>query len=394
MSYFCLMDSNFDMLAKCFYGFEAILAKEIRDLGGQKVREGVRNVSFAGDLGFLYKANLALRTALRILVPVHSFKLHTEEDLYKGLMDVNWQAYMDVDNTFAVSSTVNSKVFNHSHYVALRAKDAVVDYFRKEVHKRPNVDVKHPDVLFHVHLQGNECTLSLDSSGDSLHKRGYRSDTNIAPINEVLAAGLVLMSGYNGSVDFLDPMCGSGTILIEAAMIACNIPAGIHRPEFGFEKWKNYDGDLFELIHGSLLKRSRNAPNRILGFDKAPSAIRKAQENIKNASLEDFIKVERKNFFVEDNPFEGDGLLLFNPPYGERLNVDVDRFYGQIGDSLKQRYQGTTAWMISSDFSNGLKHVGLRPSRKVKVFNGKLECRFVKYEMYEGSRKKKTSQAE
>ena len=384
------MDNNFDMLAKCFYGFEAVLAKEIRDLGGQKVKEGVRSVSFVGDLGFLYKANLALRTALRILVPIRHFKVNREEDLYQGLMNVDWQAFMDVNSSFAVSSTVHSKVFNHSHYVSLRSKDAIVDHFRKKVHKRPNVDVKHPDVLFHIHLQENNCTVSLDSSGESLHKRGYRSDTNIAPINEVLAAGLVLMSGYNGSTDFLDPMCGSGTILIEAAMIACNIPPGIHRPEFGFEKWKNYDHDLFELIHESLLKRSRNAQSRITGFDKAPSAVRKAQENIRNASLEDFIKIERKNFFVENKPFDGDGLLLFNPPYGERLNVEAERFYKQIGDSLKQHYQGTTAWMISSDFSNGLKHVGLRPSRKVKVFNGKLECRFVKYEMYQGSRKKKS----
>jgi putative N6-adenine-specific DNA methylase len=230
--------------------------------------------------------------------------------------------------------------------------------------------------------------VSLDSSGESLHKRGYRSETNIAPINEVLAAGLILMAGYSGSVHFIDPMCGSGTLLIEAAMIACNIPPGIHRQEFGFEKWKDFDAELLALIHGSLLKRVRNASHEIIGFDKAPSAIRKSSENIANASLQEFIRLERKNFFTEPKPVEGDALVLFNPPYGERLNIDVVQFYGQIGDSLKQNYPQTTAWIISSDFDQGIKSIGLRSSRKVKVFNGKLECRFVKYEMYSGSMKK------
>lgn len=388
MSYFCCMEGNFTMLAKCFYGFEAILAKELRDLGAQQVKEGVRSVSFVGDQGFMYKANLALRSALRILVPIAEFQVASEDDLYRQLSRVAWDDYLDATGTLAVNATVFGQTFKHSHYVALKTKDAVVDYFRKKEHKRPNVDVRHPDVLFHVHIHENTCTVSLDSSGESLHRRGYRSETNIAPINEVLAAGLVMMSGYTGSVHFLDPMCGSGTILIEAAMIACNIPAGIHRSEFGFEKWKNFDRDLFELIHASLLKRVRNASHQIIGFDKAPSAIRKAVENIKNASLEEFIRVERKNFFHEPKPVEGDVLLVFNPPYGERLNIDVEEFYGKIGDSLKQNYPQTTAWIISSDFQSGLKHVGLRSSRKVKVFNGKLECRFVKYEMYEGSKKK------
>ncbi len=391
MLYFCLMDGNFNMLAKCFYGFEAILAKELRDLGAQNVKEGVRSVSFVGDKGFMYKANLALRTALRILVPVFEFRADSEDELYKRLNQLPWDRFLDVSGTLAVSSTVFGSTFKHSHYVTLRTKDAIVDYFRAKMHKRPNVDLRHPDVLFHIHIHENECVVSLDSSGESLHKRGYRSETNIAPINEVLAAGLILMTGYSGSVHFIDPMCGSGTILIEAAMIACNIPAGIHRREFGFEKWKDYDAELFGLIHGSLLKRVQNASHEIIGFDKAPSAIRKAEENIRNASLQEFIRLERKNFFREPKPVEGDALVLFNPPYGERLNIDVGEFYRQIGDSLKQNYPQTTAWMITSDFEKGLKSVGLRSSRKVKVFNGKLECRFVKYEMYTGSKKKEKS---
>ena len=388
MRYFCLMDGNYNMLAKCFYGFEAILAKELRDLGAQNVREGVRSVSFVGDKGFMYKSNLSLRTALRILVPVFELNASSEDDLYNKLTKLPWEQYLDVSNTLAISATVNGETFRHSHYVALRTKDAIVDYFRNRKHKRPSVDVKHPDVRFHVHIHQNACVVSLDSSGDSLHKRGYRSQTNIAPINEALAAGLILMAGYNGSVHFIDPMCGSGTLLIEAAMIACNIPAGIHRKEFGFEKWKDFDPELFQLIHASLLKRVRNASHEIIGFDKAPSAIRKSLDNIENASLQDFIRVERKNFFLEPKPVEGDALVLFNPPYGERLNIDVDEFYGKIGDSLKQNYPQTTAWVLTSDFQSGLKRVGLRSSRKVKVFNGKLECRFVKYEMYEGSKKK------
>jgi putative N6-adenine-specific DNA methylase len=270
----------------------------------------------------------------------------------------------------------------------LKSKDAIVDYFRQKYQKRPSIDLKHPDVQFDVHIQNNVCTLSLDSSGESLHKRGYRSDTNIAPINEVLAAGLVLLTGYDGTQHFVDPMCGSGTILIEAAMIANNIPANINRPEFGFEKWKNFDEELFKVIHDSLLKKIRNANKSIIGFDKAPSAVRKAQNNVMNASLEEFIKIERKNFFQEKSPVEGNVIVLFNPPYGERLEVDVPVFYGKIGDTLKQEYTDTSAWLITSDFEQGLKNVGLRTSRKIKVYNGKLECRFVKYEMYSGSRKR------
>ncbi len=382
------MDQNFDMLAKCLYGFEAVLAKELRDLGAQNVKEGVRSVRFRGDKGFMYKANLSLRTALRILVPILEVDVTSDDDLYNKLIRHDWEAHLDVDNTMAVNATVFGNTFRHSHYVALRTKDAIVDFFRKKRHKRPNVDVRHPDVQFHVHIHEMKCTVSLDSSGESLHKRGYRSETNIAPINEVLAAGLILMAGYSGSTHFVDPMCGSGTILIEAAMIACNIPAGIHRNEFGFEKWKDFDRDLFDVIHASLLKRVRNASHQIIGFDKAPSAIRKSLENIANASLEEFIQVERKNFFKEPKPVEGDALLLFNPPYGERLNVEVEDFYKSIGDSLKNNYSSTTAWLITSDYEHGIKSVGLRSSRKIKVFNGKLECRFVKYEIYAGSKKR------
>lgn len=381
------MNENYDMLAKCLFGFEAVLARELRNLGAQNVKEGVRNVRFKGDKGFMYKANLALRTAIRILVPIETFMINNEDDLYQNLSKISWEQYLDPNNTMAIHSSVHSEIFSNSHYVSLRSKDAIVDYFRKKYQKRPSIDTRHPDVQFDIHLQKNTCTVSLDSSGESLHKRGYRSDTNIAPINEVLAAGLILMTGYDGTQNFVDPMCGSGTILIEAAMIANNIPANINRPEFAFEKWKDFDQELFDLIHDSLLKKIRNTDKKIIGFDKAPSAVRKAQNNIENASLEEFIKIERKNFFEELSPVEGNVIVVFNPPYGERLNVNVPVFYRQIGDTLKQSYPDTSAWLITSDFEAGLKNVGLRTSRKIKVFNGKLECRFVKYEMYAGSRK-------
>ncbi len=383
------MNENFKMLAKTLFGFEELLAKELRALGATNVQIGVRNVSFVGDNGFMYKANMALRTAVRVLKPIKSFNVTSEDDLYRQLQYIKWDEYLDVDGTFAIDAVANSDNFTHSHYLALKSKDAIADYFRKKYDKRPNVDVKHPDLQVNIHIQKEYCTVSLDSSGDSLHKRGYRSATNIAPINEVLAAGLVLHSGYDGTQNFIDPMCGSGTILIEAAMIANNIPANINRREFGFEKWNDFDEDLFDVIRNSLLKKVKESDSVLIGYDKAPSAVRKAIENIKNAHLEDFIKVSQENFFTTEKEVEGKTIVLFNPPYGERLEIDVPIFYKEIGNTLKRGYPNTNAWLITSDFSGGLKSVGLRTSRKIKLYNGKLECRLVKYEMYEGSKKAK-----
>jgi len=386
------MNESYKMLAKTMFGFEEILSKELLRLGARDIKIGVRNVSFEGDKGFMYKANLALRTAVRILIPIKSFKVNSEDELYNELLKIEWDEYLSVDGTFAVDAVANSDNFTHSHYLALKSKDAVADYFRNKFGKRPNVDVKHPDLQINIHIQKDYCTVSLDSSGDSLHKRGYRSATNIAPISEVLAAGLVLLSGYDGTQNFIDPMCGSGTILIEAAMIANNIPANINRKEFCFEKWKDFDENLFETIRNSLLKKIKDSNAVIMGYDKAPSAIRKATDNVENAHLEDFIKLKQANFFETEKEVEGKTIILFNPPYGERLEIDdVPAFYKEIGDTLKGGYTNTDAWLITSDFEKGLKSVGLRTSRKIKVFNGKLECRLVKYEMYEGSKKAKFS---
>lgn len=383
------MNENFTMVAKCLFGFESLLAKELRNLGAMQVKEGVRSVSFVGDTGFMYKANMALRTAIRILKPIKKFKVRDENDLYRQLQYVKWERYIEPDDTIAIHAVSSSDNFTHSHYAALKSKDAIADYFRDKFGKRPSVDLKHPTLQINIHIQRDLCTVSLDSSGDSLHKRGYRSATNIAPINEVLAAGLVLLTGYDGSQHLIDPMCGSGTILIEAAMIANNIPANINRKEFGFERWKDFDSSLFDTIRSSLLKRIRSSDKEIVGFDKAPSAVRKAFGNIKNANLDEFIKLEQENFFNTEKELEGKTIVVFNPPYGERLEIDVPIFYKEIGNTLKHGYTDTDAWLITSDFDQGLKNVGLRTSKKIKLFNGKLECRFVKYEMYKGSKKSK-----
>ncbi|MEQ8219777.1 MAG: THUMP domain-containing protein [Arenibacter sp.] len=387
------MNNNFKMVAKTMFGFEEILAKELRNLGAGNVEEGVRSVFFEGDTGFMYKANLCLRTAIKIVKPIHSFRVRDENDLYKKIYAMDWFDYLSTSTTFAIDATVNSENFTHSLYVSQKTKDAIVDKFRDTDGSRPDVDIKFPDVRINIHIQNDHCNVALDSSGRSLHQRGYRTATNIAPINEVLAAGLLLLSGWDGQCDFLDPMCGSGTLLTEAAMIACNIPANINRKEFAFEKWHDFDADLFEKIVDSSLKRTREFNHKIIGYDKAPSAVRKAQDNIVNANLSDYITVERKNFFDTEKFTDKHLHMVFNPPYGERLDIEMEDFYTDIGNTLKRNYPGTDAWFITSNLE-ALKFVGLRPSRKIKVFNSHLESRLVKYVMYEGSKKAKFNKAE
>jgi len=379
---------NFKMVAKTFFGFEDILADELVKIGAQRVEKGTRMVSFYGDTGFMYKANLALRTALKILKPIKQFKVHNENSLYNGVQSIDWTEYLRLHQTFVIDSTIFSDQFNHSQFVALKSKDAIVDQFKKKFNERPNIDKDHPDLRINIHIQQDVCTVSLDSSGASLHHRGYRTATNIAPINEVLAAGILILSGWEGQSNFLDPMCGSGTFLVEAAMIACNIPPNINRKEFAFEKWSDWDADLFEKVEESLLKKIKDFHYDILGYDKAPSAVHKATDNAKNANLEEYIKVEQRNFFETEKESQGPLHMVFNPPYGERLDIDLERFYREIGDTLKQHYPGTHSWFITGNVE-ALKFVGLKPSRKIKLFNGKLESRLVKYEMYEGSKRTK-----
>lgn len=385
------MAENFKMVAKTLYGLEPVLARELRDLGAGKVKEGVRCAFFEGDIGFMYKANLCLRTALRILRPIGTFRIRRQEDLYARIQEIPWSAHLDPGMTFAVDTVLQSEHFSHSLFVSQKVKDAIADQFRKRMGQRPSVSVARPDVRIHLHLQGSTAHLSLDSSGSSLHRRGYRKATNKAPLNEVLAAGMLLLSGWKGQSDFLDPMCGSGTLLIEAAMIACNIPPNINRDWFGFQTWKEYDPALFATIYNASLSKTRDFHYDVLGYDKAPSAIRKAQENIENARLSDFIRLEKKDFFKTAKEKPDPLFMICNPPYGERLPVEIADFYGRIGDTLKQHYTRTQAWVFTGNL-DALKAVGLRPSRKIRLFNGGIESRLVQYQIYAGSKKAKYQQ--
>ena len=380
------MSTNFKMLAKTFYGFEDLLEEELKQLGAQEVQKGNRMVQFKGDKGFLYKANLCLRTALKILVPLHHCRVDSEEALYREVYDYPWENHFTADQTIAIDSVVFGETFTHSLYVSQKVKDAIADKFRSSVGKRPSVDLNQPDVRINVHIDQQQCSFSLDSSGASLHHRGYRTATNIAPLNEVLAAGLIKLSGWDLRTDFLDPMCGSGTLLIEAAMMSCNIPANINRKAFAFEKWRDWDESLYLTIEEAQLNRIQGLAGSIEGYDKAPSAIAKAQDNIDNANLSEFISVDKTNFFFSKKEDERLLHMVANPPYGQRLEGDINQLYKQFGDTLKQNYTNTQAWVITSNFE-AMKHFGLRPSRKIKLFNGKLESRFLHYSIYPGTKK-------
>ena len=384
------MNDNFKMVAKTFYGFEEILSKELLKLGAQNIEKGSRSVSFYGDKGFMYKANLSLRTAIKILKPIKSFKFKDQDDFYNKIYKVDWEKYLDKDGSFLVSSIVfHSNLFNHSKYVSLKVKDAVVDRFRDLFKFRPNIDLIQPDLKINIHINKNTCNVSLDSSGESLHKRGYKAFGTIAPINEVLAAGIILMSEWKADSDFLDPMCGGGTILIEAAMIACNIAPNLNRKEFAFEKWKDWDEELFELIEKSVIKKAVKFHHKIYGYDISGLAIKKAKENIKNAELEINIIVEKRDFFTTKKKNENNLHVLFNPPYNKRISYDIKDMYTNIGNTLKNNYSDSNVWLITSNIE-AIKNIELHPSKKIKLFNANLESRLVNYEIYKGSKKIKT----
>lgn len=374
------------MLAKTMYGLEEILAEELKDLGAQNVKIQNRAVSFKGDTGFMYKANLNLRTCLRVLKPIATFQAHNEKELYNNILKIDWEKYLDLKNTFATDATTNSEIFTHSKYASLLVKDGIADFFRKKYDERPNVDPKDPDITINLHIAKHTCTVSIDSSGESLHKRGYKSNTIIAPMNEVLAAGLILLSGWDQKSNFHDPMCGSGTILIEAALIAYNIPANIFREKFGFETWKDFDLELFEKIKDVSLDKEKDFQSSITGGDNFQKAVRITRENIENALMFDNIKVKNEDFF-DTKVFEN-SFVIFNPPYGERIELGINEFYEKVGDSLKNNYKNCTVWLISSDLEN-LKMIGLKPSKKIELMNGNLKCSFREFKIYEGSKKQK-----
>jgi putative N6-adenine-specific DNA methylase len=380
---------DLSLLAKTIYGLEEVLAAELRGLGARDIETHNRAVSFKGDLGVVYKCNLYLRTALRVLIPVEKFEVSDEHDLYNKVKAIDWEQYMAVEDTLAIDTVLNTPIFTHSQYISQKTKDAIVDQFRDKYDLRPSVDFDKPTVRLHLHIYNNVCTIALDSSGESLHKRGYRDKTNLAPINEVLAAGLVLLSGWNKRSPFIDPMCGSGTILIEAALIAANIPPGYYKEEFGFMRWHKrfgFDPELWQKIYDAAISKIVSDTPPVLGGELSHHVARKAKENVKRAKVEDIVHIRECDMHEFDAP-EATGVVIVNPPYGERMDKDnITELYKQIGDTFKQRFLGYDCWIISSN-PEGFKSVGLRPSRKIPVFNGQLECRFMKYEMYRGTKK-------
>ena len=392
------------MLAKTFKGLEEVLAQELIELGANDVLIERRAVSFRGDKALLYRANLCLRTASRVLVPIATSKLKTKNEkskvkpedwLYELVNEIDWAQYMTVDTSFAIDATVYSEIFRNSRFVTYRVKDAIADYWTRKEGKRPNVSTQEPELLINVHIANEQVTVSLDSSGESLHKRGYRVANTEAPINEALAAGMLLMAGWKGQSDFYDPMCGSGTLLIEAALIARNIAPGVFRQSFAFEKWRDFDAELWSDIYNDD-SAEREFTHKIYGSDASFYAIQQAAKNIKSAGVQKDIELRQIRMEEIKNPFslsceEGEGgvspLVMLNPPYGERLasNKDMEELYAKIGTALKHQFTGATAWIISSNAA-AMKCIGLKPTKKYRLLNGELDCQFNQYELFAGKR--------
>ncbi len=378
-------EKTFPLIAKTVSGLEPVLAEELTLLGVPDVMVLNRAVSFTGDKATMYRVNYLCRTALRILKPLFHFEIGDQDTLYEQMNAYPWETVMDVGQTFAIDAVISYTVFTNSQFVAQRAKDAIADRFRQIGGKRPSVDLDHPDLKINVHLFRDLCTVSVDSSGQSLHRRGYRKSAGPAPINEVLAAGLIRLSGWSPEFPLLDPMCGSGTILIEAAMLAKQIPAGYFRKDYGFMTWRDYDNALWEEVRKACDAQITTTGIQIAGFDRASRAIMSATENLQLTGLKEEIRLETVSFEDSAPPFEK-GFIISNPPYDERLKLDDSvAFYKMIGNVMKRKYAGFTAWLISSDLES-LKFVGLRPSRKITIFNGPLECRFMKFDLFEGKK--------
>ena len=383
------MNNEFQMLAKTFKGLEQVLAKELIELGANNVQIERRAVSFTGDKRMLYMANFCLRTASRILVPIVTFKAKNADDIYEQVKQLEWAQYMTAKTTFLIDATVYSDIFRHSQFVTYRVKDAIVDWWMEHGGVRPSVQLANPDIYLNVHISGDIVTLSLDSSGESLHKRGYRVANTQAPINEALAAGMLLLAGWKGQGDFYDPMCGSGTLLIEAALIARNIAPGIYRKGFAFEKWANFDADLFEDIYSDD-SRERDFNHKIYGSDAGFYAVQAAMKNVQSANLQRDIEVKQirvQELKLADKDTNG-AMVMMNPPYGERLSQDKDvlRLYQDMGTTLKHQFSGATAWIISSN-EDALKCVGLRPAKRIRLVNGDLDCLFNQYVLFKGDHK-------
>ncbi|MDE5784077.1 MAG: methyltransferase [Prevotella sp.] len=379
------MEQEFNLIAKTFMGLEPVLAKELTQLGANNVQIGRRMVSFTGDKEMMYRANFSLHTAIKILKPISYFKAKSADDVYEKIKEMDWSKYLDNERTFTVDAVVFSEEFRHSKFVAYKVKDAIVDQFREKTGKRPNISVANPDIRLHIHIAEDDCTLCLDSSGESLHRRGYRQESVEAPLNEVLAAGMIMMTGWKGDTDFIDPMCGSGTLLIEAALIAHNMAPGLFRKEYAFEKWPDFDADLFDKIYNDD-SQEREFQHHIYGYDIDMKAVNTARLNAKAAGLTADITIEQQDFKDFQQPKEK-AILVSNPPYGERISTpDLLGTYRMIGERLKHQFVGGEAWILSYR-EECFEQIGLKPSIKIPVFNGSLECEFRKYQMFDGKMK-------
>ena len=373
------------MIAKTFQGLEEVLAAELTALGANDIQIGRRMVSFSGDKEMMYKANFCLRTAIRILKPIKHFTAQDADEVYEQIKAIHWEDYLSVDNSFAIDAVVFSEEFRHSKFVSYRIKDAIVDYFREKTGKRPNVRINKPDVLLNIHIAENNCTLSLDSSGESLHRRGYRQEAVEAPLNEVLAAGMILMTGWHGECDLIDPMCGSGTIPIEAALIARNIAPGVFRKEFAFEKWPDFDRDLFDEIYNDD-SQEREFTHKIYGYDNNPKANTIAMHNIKAAGVSKDVVLKLQPFQQFEQPKEK-SIIITNPPYGERISSnDLLGLYEMIGERLKHAFTGNTAWILSYR-DECFDKIGLKATKRIPLLNGALDCEFRQYEIFDGKYK-------
>lgn len=375
---------EYEMIAKTFMGLEEVLAKELVHLGANNVELQRRAVSFTGDKALMYKANMHLRTASRVLKTICTFTAKDADEVYEKVQTINWLDFMSVKTSFAIEATVYSEEFKHSKFVTYRIKDSIVDWFREKTGDRPSVKLDNPNLTIHIHIAGTKCTLLLDSSGDSLHKRGYRISQNEAPLNEALAAGMLLMAGWDGQSDFIDPMCGSGTLLIEAALIALNIPPGLYRSSFGFEKWLDFDQDLFDEIYQDD-SNEREFNFKIYGSDISQRAIGISEQNVKSAGLTKYISLEVKGIKDVETPSAG-CLLVTNPPYGERITSDdILGLYASIGSTFKHKFQGSKCWLISSHIEC-LDKIGLKSSNRINLLNGTLECWYNCYDIFPGKR--------
>jgi len=372
------------IVIKTLPGLEKVLAREVRQIGGREIMEIRRGIICKGDLGFVYKCNLWLRTAVRVLIQLDRFQVRDENHLYKMIKKIAWEDYFAVNQTIAVDATVFSDRFRNSLFIAQKTKDAVVDRFRDREGKRPSVDIKNPDIRLNVHIQKQYCTVSLDSSGASLYKRGYRTEVDKAPLNEVLAAGILALIDWQGKGPLIDPMCGSGTFLTEAALYASNVPVNVFRKDYSFQNWKAYQPELFNTIFEA-------APlPEIRGYDIDPKVLAKSRRNIKNALMDEVIKVQKRNFlkWPEDAEIKPGTTVVFNPPYDLKIEADIPTLYKGIGDTLKQHFSNCTAWVFTASI-DGLKHLGLKPSQKIALKNGNLDSWLVRYDLYEGTKKNK-----